>query len=383
MLVGVRATTRELTAFLLGTVSGTLLLSLLRRRSIHSAVEQRVECLECTGACDAPADDDAHWLAVSHAHRLRRRRKPSQSCFRVTAVVVFGVEGGRLDRFTVGHNDEACVLKNSACAERAAFLHLSALAQGAELRVHAVYITSDAAFALTPGALCREYMQSSPWVTRATRVVMEGTAGAVSRAEMNLAALWPQPSVYTRLTRAEQMDLGSQLGPAVRPPLEAAAAARTPEGIAWSAAVEAASHDASPDLHPVRYGAAVVFSDGSVASAWQKKALEYSCSLDPVCQLAQAIADCGRATAAGLSSPSQGPGQPPATPARVAVAPVLVCMADQFGVCHAPSAAGRAFLAEHGHGACRVMAHDDTGRLHTPTADALMPRVPDFASHLS
>jgi hypothetical protein len=58
-------------------------------------------------------------------------------------------------------------------------------------------------------------------------------------------------------------------------------------------------------------------------------------------------------------------------------------VADQFGVCHAPSAAGRAFLAEHGHGACRVMAHDETGRLHTPTAAELMPSLPDFASHLS
>jgi cytidine deaminase len=146
-------------------------------------------------------------------------------------VVVFGVEGGHFDRFTVGHNDEACNLKNSACAEGAAFLHLSALAQGATLRVHAVYITSDAAFSLTPGALCREYMQSSPWVTPATRVIMEGTAGAGSRAETTLAALWPYPSVYTRLTRAEQMDLGAHLGPIVWPALESAAAAHTPEGI--------------------------------------------------------------------------------------------------------------------------------------------------------
>jgi hypothetical protein len=131
----------------------------------------------------------------------------------------------------------------------------------------------------------------------------------------------------------------------------------------------------------MRYGAAVVFSDGSVAVAWQKKAHEYSCSLETVCQLAQAIAE--RSLASVSSRSLDGRSAAGEAPAPAAAVPVLVCMADGFGVCHAPSAAGRAFLAEHGYGACRVLAHDETGRLHTPTADELMPRVLDFASHLS
>jgi hypothetical protein len=42
-------------------------------------------------------------------------------------------------------------------------------------------------------------------------------------------------------------------------------------------------------VHPVCYGAAVLFSDGTVAFASQKVVLEYSCTLDAVGQLANAI----------------------------------------------------------------------------------------------
>jgi hypothetical protein len=42
-------------------------------------------------------------------------------------------------------------------------------------------------------------------------------------------------------------------------------------------------------VHPVCYGAAVLFSDGTVAFASQKVVLEYGCTLDAVGQLANAI----------------------------------------------------------------------------------------------
>lgn len=42
-------------------------------------------------------------------------------------------------------------------------------------------------------------------------------------------------------------------------------------------------------MHPIRYGAAVLFSDGTVAIASQKVALEYGCTLDAVGQLASII----------------------------------------------------------------------------------------------
>eukprot|EP00966_Prymnesium_polylepis_P138061 3189959-Prymnesium_polylepis.1 len=103
------------------------------------------------------------------------------------------------------------------------------------------------------------------------------------------------------------------------------------------------------------FGAAVVFADGSKATSWQKKALEYSCSLDAVCQLAQAIE----------TSASK---------------PAVLCMVDQYGVCHAPFAPARAYLVEHGFSDVRLLVHDTEGGFHTPTADELMPTLPSWCT---
>ena len=56
--------------------------------------------------------------------------------------------------------------------ERAALLQLVSV--GGEVEVCGVYLCSDAPFPITPGALCREYMLSSRWVSADTRIVMEG-----------------------------------------------------------------------------------------------------------------------------------------------------------------------------------------------------------------
>ena len=102
---------------------------------------------------------------------------------------------------------------------------------------------------------------------------------------------------------------------------------------------KASERDSRTALHPLQYGAVVLFSDGSTSVAYQKKALEYGCSLDAVCQLAQAIEDKGR-------EPS-------------APRPVLLAQADQFGVLHAPFAPGRTYLSEHGYGNCEIAIHDE------------------------
>ena len=59
-------------------------------------------------------------------------------------------------------------------------------------------------------------------------------------------------------------------------------------------------------------------------------------------------------------------------------APEVLCLADQFGVCHAPFAPARAYLVEHGFGYVRLLVHDGLGILHTPTADQLMPALPQM-----
>jgi len=306
-----------------------------------------VICMRCATEVDAvPAlGDDAAWLNLCHAQRLLRLTKPSQSAFRVTAVVVFRARSGAL-QYVTGHNDEACNLANSCCAERAAFLQMAAIPD--DLNVLAVYITTDASFPVTPGALCREYMNSSRWTSPDTPVVMEGVAGPHTRTTRTLGDLWPLPSPYTRLTGRDQMQAGRDLGQKVAARM---AALTGSEALAWQSAVSASKRDGRGDLHPLSFGACMVFRDGTHAVSWQKKALEYSCSLDAVCQLAPAIET---------------------TDAK----PSVLCMADQFGLCHAPFAPARAYLVEHGWGDVRLLVHDSAGVLHTPTAEELMPSLP-------
>ncbi|KAL3816962.1 hypothetical protein ACHAXA_011750 [Cyclostephanos tholiformis] len=94
-------------------------------------------------------------------------------------------------------------------------------------------------------------------------------------------------------------------------------------------------------VHPIRYGAAVLFTDGTVAIASQKVALEYGCTLDAVGQLASAI-DRKALTIKDDSEPCR---------------PVVLVQCDQFGIAHAPFAHGRAFLNERGYGDCKVLLH--------------------------
>ena len=107
-------------------------------------------------------------------------------------------------------------------------------------------------------------------------------------------------------------------------------------------AQKASQRDSRAALHPLRYGAAVLFSDGSTSTAYQKKALEYGCSLDAVTQLAQAIEDQAIVDKGGESGDPR---------------PVLLIQTDQFGVLHAPFAPGRAYLSEHGYGDCEIAVH--------------------------
>jgi len=93
-------------------------------------------------------------------------------------------------------------------------------------------------------------------------------------------------------------------------------------------------------VHPVCYGAAVLFSDCTVAFASQKVALEYGCTLDAVGQLANAI------DKKAIHIEDEEPCRP-----------IMLVQCDQFGIAHAPFARGRAFLAERGYGDCKILLH--------------------------
>lgn len=123
-------------------------------------------------------------------------------------------------------------------------------------------------------------------------------------------------------------------------------------------AVTAAGTDSMVALHPLQFGAAVLFSDGSVEVASILKALEYGCSVDPVAQLVREMVLRRGPTEAAHSSSSTSSGlqHPRAPPPST---PVCVVMTDQFGVAHAPFAPARSALVEHGFGDVQVLVHGD------------------------
>ena len=94
-------------------------------------------------------------------------------------------------------------------------------------------------------------------------------------------------------------------------------------------------------IHPIRYGAAVLFNDGTVILASQKVALEYGCSLDAVGQLASAIDR--KANIILMDGHS--------------CRPMMLVQCDQFGIAHPPFAQGRAYLSERGYGDCKILVH--------------------------
>lgn len=108
----------------------------------------------------------------------------------------------------------------------------------------------------------------------------------------------------------------------------------------------ATSRDDRDHLHPIRYAAGVLFADGSVAVSWQKKGIEYGTTVDCCAALAQALEE---------EAEDDGEG------GRRRRRPVALIQADQFGICHAPSGAARAFLKEYGHSEVVCLVHQQRG----------------------
>lgn len=83
--------------------------------------------------------------------------------------------------------------------------------------------------------------------------------------------------------------------------------------------------DMMDNLHPIRYGAAFLHlssDNAEIITSFEKKALEYGCTLDAVTQLVPFIIDNR-------------------IDSRESKEPFLIVQCDQFGICHAPFAKAR------------------------------------------
>lgn len=107
-------------------------------------------------------------------------------------------------------------------------------------------------------------------------------------------------------------------------------------------AKKAAEKD-NKSLHPIQYGAAVLFSDGTIATSHQKPSQEYGCTLDAVTQLAQIMEE--KVKQRCLNGEEM-------------IKAILLVQSDQYGIAHAPFAQARAFLTEYGYNDTFIVIHD-------------------------
>jgi hypothetical protein len=185
-----------------------------------------------------------------------------------------------------------------------------------------------------------------------------------------LRALYPHPSCYSRLDAGESVRKGEAYRQSSSGVVGHDKSTETKSSLLelstqemheklLQLAQQAASRDERIDLHPIQFGAAVIYSDGRTSTAHQKKALEYGSTLDAVSQLAAHMMD-----------------------ESCSDKPILIVQADQYGIAHAPFAQARAFLSEHGYGSCQVLLHefsnDGIPKLVCVPVSELAPTAPDM-----
>jgi len=368
---------------------------------------------------------------LAHKYRFKLTKPPRQSSFRVVAVVFYELNDGTIWDFTpigasksegrpyvLGANDEPCFIGGSICAERAAFVQLRWLSATGQLRkITKVVITTDAAIPISPGMLCREFMSSQPYMSMdvpivlgtcickhcqldITKVEPESVTSLISPCSKrqgqshvfmglvtNLNQLYPFPSPYTRLDTQGCVALGKRwsehhLLEGYGTEAENALSTGKIQQL-LQRAKEASMSDYRSALHPIQYGAAVLFTDGTLVTSHQKKALEYGSTLDAVTQLAPIIEEKCKISRNQNITPEIG------EPNKIR--PMLLAQVDQFGIAHSPFASARAYLSEFGYDDCVVLVHTFVGeegneqnieslepKLLQVRVDQLAPQAPEI-----
>jgi len=329
--------------------------------------------------------DDAYYLQLCHFFRLRLE-PPRHSGFRVVALLL-------LENQTVilGANDEASpCIAGALCAERAALLQYrirygayDTERLGRLPKIVAIYIVSDhPKKAITPGCLCREYLYGHPALDPTDlRIVLQSADQQSAVLQLSLPELYPYPSVTARCNNTtEAIQMCKQLQSSMKwdaktnPHFYPLYWSRVVQPL-WQAAQNTLSNDdyniAFDRVHPIRYGAAAAVEtkdDLKIITAAQATAFEYGCTQDAVSQLIAAIRQFTKDSKVITSIKILG-----------------ILQVDQFGIPHAPFAAARSFLVEHGYGNVPVIVataadgDDDTVlKVEAVPAASLAPRIPEI-----
>lgn len=252
---------------------------------------------------------------------------------------------------------------------------------------------------ISPGALCREYLISaccrcsvcqvdSCTTGLFTPVVMANARGdRISRCRVG--ELYPVPYLYRSVCRGQLTAVAKLYGDHAAAQSASDAVLEKMKSVVTAAYDEAKAMERHWSLqgriHPLHIAAACLFDNGDIETARQLTGLEYGCTVDPVTLLVREMVlrrhhdhDSG-GVSSGTSSISELKQQKQRRPQSK---PIAIAAVDQFGVAHAPFAAARALLSEHGFGDVVVLADvlvvakggESVMRTATP-ASSLLPSV--------
>ena len=309
--------------------------------------------------------DDKAWSDYANSRRIALSCSPSQSNFRVFAILIVEDVIKLKYQLIEGANSEQGYIGGAICAERAALVKIRFLEES-HAKIRKVIVVTDNTEPISPGLLCREYLMS--YCEISTPVVM-GSCSSEKVISCELGSLYPFPYAYRLENRDNLCKVAGEISKVLTMEMLDEDMAK-----AYRAAVAAVVHDRTISIHPLQLAAAIIFETGDIEVAWQLKGLEYGCTLDPVSQLVSVMerrkicSECSVSTSTDESVFEQ-------PQFKYSSLPKYLVMVDQFGVAHAPFAQARALLYEHGFGDIRVIVHNMTSKeLEIVLASSLAPQ---------
>ena len=270
---------------------------------------------------------------------------PKQSNFRVVTYIIFSYYNNfnRQLGLINGSNIEEGYIGGAICSERAA---LSKLRFFKNVIILKLAVVTDSNIASTPGTLCREFIYS---FADGDLPIVYGNDNSTEIISIKLSELWPYPYLYRYNDRYNVVSFANEIVKNLVEPTSNYTEI-------YNEAKSVSTTNPKYDLFPITYGAAVLYDDNSIDSAWFLPAFEYGSSLDPITQL--------------IKNMEQNKIKN--------VLPLYIIMTDQFGVCHSPFAQSRALLVEYGYENLKIGITLLDGTFNETTMKDLYPYNFDF-----
>jgi hypothetical protein len=361
-----------------------------------------------------PTQEDKEDIHLAHQYRLSLPSRPSQSSFRVLALLFFEETSTNPDNgfpsvmshlppwvrqqtpdgrhFIVGTNDEPGYMGGAICAERAAMVQLRFLPQFA---VTKLVITTDCLDPVAPGMLCREFMAGHSSVPMDLRVVCAGSI--CMRCRLSDDALYPGAREYIRARHMGTTDLKESgipphaecvhghsehslptlvtaLGELYTYPSPYTRLAATQSVALGEAYSESQFSDRDLEGLPPT---AKRLLELAILEAKQQLTTSPNGSIHPI-QFGAAVMLEDETIVTSHQSSALEYGCTLDAVSQLApylqdetCAPVLLVQADQYGIAHAPFAPARSFLSEYGYDECRVLLHHH----HPAPLDGDIPNI--------